>query len=132
VRYGRSMFCPSKPPAPRRLFFKAIGSKIVILSTMEIALPLPDLLTCRLSIKNGEPLEACRDKVPPSPSFGFGVADGYRVLRAKVEEHFLSKLSGQWNSDVAIFLKPNNNAKQKYFEVVCQVNTVLRAQLEKV
>ncbi|KAH7485164.1 hypothetical protein KRP22_010317 [Phytophthora ramorum] len=99
---------------------------------MDSAIPLPASLTCRLSIKNGQPLEACRDKVPPSPSFVFDVADGHRVLRAKVEEHFSSKLPGQWNSNFDIYLKPANNAKQKHFEVLCQENAALLAQLENV
>ncbi|KAH7461418.1 uncharacterized protein KRP23_4463 [Phytophthora ramorum] len=58
--------------------------------------------------------------------------DGHRVLRAKVEEHFSSKLPGQWNSNFDIYLKPANNAKQKHFEVLCQENAALLAQLENV
>ncbi|EGZ19655.1 hypothetical protein PHYSODRAFT_312723 [Phytophthora sojae] len=71
-------------------------------------LPLPESLTCRLSIKNGDPLEACRDKVPPS------------------------KFPGQWRPEFDIYLKPNNNAKQKHFEVMCQEDVALLAQLKEV
>ncbi|KAE9036247.1 hypothetical protein PR001_g8917 [Phytophthora rubi] len=99
---------------------------------MEPRLPLPESLSCRLSIKNGEPFEGCRDKCPPSPAFVYEVADGYRVLRAKVEEHFLSKLPGQWRPDFDIYVKPSNNAKQKQFEVLCEERTALQAQLQKI
>lgn len=94
-------------------------------------LPLPDTLSCRLSIKNGDPFEPCRDKVPPSP-FLFAVADGYRVLRAKEEELFASKLPGQWRSECDIYVKPSNHAKQKQFEVVFQEAVAMRVQVEEI
>ncbi|OWZ21969.1 hypothetical protein PHMEG_0003391 [Phytophthora megakarya] len=75
---------------------------------------------CEVSRSNGQPFEACRDKVPHSPIFVYDVRNGYRVLRAKVEEHYVSKLPGQWSADLDIYLKPNNNAKQRQFEVLCQ------------
>ncbi|KAF1786868.1 hypothetical protein JG687_00011614 [Phytophthora cactorum] len=90
---------------------------------MDLRLALPDTLSCRLIIKNGEHLQGCRDKCQPSPSFVYEVADGYRVLSAKVEEHFVSKLPGQWCSEFKIYVKPSNNAKQKQFEVLCQERT---------
>ncbi|KAF1782405.1 hypothetical protein GQ600_7794 [Phytophthora cactorum] len=68
------------------------------------SIPLPEILTCRLSIKNGEPFDACRDKV----------SEGYSILRKKIEEHFESKLPGQWKPTFDIYLKPSNNAKQKH------------------
>ncbi|ETP03929.1 hypothetical protein F441_19218 [Phytophthora nicotianae CJ01A1] len=37
-----------------------------------------------------------------------------------VEEHFEIKLPGQWRATFDIYLKPSNNAKQKWFEVVSQ------------
>ncbi|KAG3168838.1 hypothetical protein PC128_g19294 [Phytophthora cactorum] len=75
--------------------------------------PLPELLTCRISIKNGEPFDACRDKVPPSLAFLYKVSEGYSILRKKIEEHFEIKLPGQWKPTFDIYLKPSNNAKQK-------------------
>ncbi|EEY63178.1 uncharacterized protein PITG_15397 [Phytophthora infestans T30-4] len=70
-------------------------------------IPLPESLSCRLSIKNGEPFAACRDKVP-------------------------SKLPGQWRPEFDIYLKPSNNAKQKQFEIACQDTAALLAQLKDV
>ncbi|KAF1777299.1 hypothetical protein GQ600_8714 [Phytophthora cactorum] len=86
------------------------------------SIPLPELLTCRLSIKNGEPFDACRDKVPPSPAFL------YKHSEKKIEEHFESKLPDQWKPTFDIYLKPSNNAKQKQFEIVCQETVALLAQ----
>ncbi|KAG3035844.1 hypothetical protein PC121_g392 [Phytophthora cactorum] len=93
---------------------------------------LPELLNCRLSIKNGEPFDACRDKVPPSPACLYNVSEGYNILRKKIEEHFESKLPGQWKSTFDIYLKPSNNAKQKQFEIVCQETVALLAQGKEV
>ncbi|KAG3085836.1 hypothetical protein PI124_g18641 [Phytophthora idaei] len=93
---------------------------------------LPASLTCRLSIKKGEPFDTCRDKVPPSPAFLYKVSEGYSILRAEVEEHFESKLPGQWKPTFDIYLKPSNNAKQKQFEVVCQETAALLVQLKDV
>ncbi|KAG2808349.1 hypothetical protein PC111_g14413 [Phytophthora cactorum] len=90
--------------------------------------PLPELLTCRISIKNGEPFDACRDKVPPSLAFLYKVSEGYSILRKKIEEHFEIKLPGQWKPTFDIYLKPSNNAKQKQFEIVCQETVALLAQ----
>ncbi|KAG6951480.1 hypothetical protein JG688_00013708 [Phytophthora aleatoria] len=95
-------------------------------------IPLPELLTCRLSIKNGEPFDACRDKFPPSPALLYKVSEGYSILRKKIEEHFESKLPGQWKPTFDIYLKPSNNAKQKKFEIVCQETAALLAQLKEV
>ncbi|KAF1775558.1 hypothetical protein GQ600_3828 [Phytophthora cactorum] len=92
---------------------------------------LPELLNCRLSIKNGEPFDACRDKVPPSPACLYNVSEGYNILRKKIEEHFESKLPGQWKPTFDIYLKPSNNAKQKQFEIVCQETVALLAQERK-
>jgi hypothetical protein len=50
-------------------------------------IPLPELLSYRLTIKNGALYTACRDKVAPS-DFIFHVSTGYRVLRATIEEKF--------------------------------------------
>ncbi|RLN92589.1 hypothetical protein BBJ28_00026783 [Nothophytophthora sp. Chile5] len=96
---------------------------------MELEVPLPELLTCRLYIKNGLPLTSCHEKVSPSPSFLFRVADVYRVLKAKVEEHFESKLPGKWTSELDIYLKPSNNAPQKDFEALCPASDGLLTQL---
>ncbi|OWZ08570.1 hypothetical protein PHMEG_00018862 [Phytophthora megakarya] len=57
---------------------------------------------------------------------------GYCVLRAQVEENFVGKLPDQWCNSFEIYLKPNNSAKQKQYEVLCQENTALIAKLEKV
>ncbi|KAG4226271.1 hypothetical protein PC116_g25316 [Phytophthora cactorum] len=92
--------------------------------------PLPELLTCRISIKNGEPFDACRDKVPPSLAFLYKVSEGYSILRKKIEEHFEIKLPGQWKPTFDIYLKPSNNAKQKQFEIVCQETVALLAQVK--
>ncbi|KAG2771128.1 hypothetical protein PC129_g17932 [Phytophthora cactorum] len=96
------------------------------------SIPLPELLTCRLSIKNGEPFGASRDKVPPSPAFLYKLSEGYSILRKKIEEHFESKLPGQWKPTFDIYLKPSNNAKQKQFEIVCQETVALLAQVKEV
>ncbi|ETK75158.1 hypothetical protein L915_18194, partial [Phytophthora nicotianae] len=55
----------------------------------------------------------------------------YGVLSAKVEEPFSSKLPGQWRTEFDIYVKPSNNAKQK-FEVICQERTALQSQLQKI
>ncbi|ETO79780.1 hypothetical protein F444_05598, partial [Phytophthora nicotianae P1976] len=47
---------------------------------------------------------------------------GYRVLRAKVEEHFDIKIPGQWCAD---YFKPTNNAYQKDFD-----SSALQVQLD--
>jgi hypothetical protein len=46
-------------------------------------LPLPPQLHCRLSVKAGEPLTPCRDRVP-GHDFAFIVADGYEVREANL------------------------------------------------
>ncbi|ETM01840.1 hypothetical protein L917_01632, partial [Phytophthora nicotianae] len=43
-------------------------------------------------------------------------SEGYRVLRAKVEEHFDNKIPGQWCANNEIYFKPTNNAYQKDFQ----------------
>eukprot|EP00644_Phytophthora_capsici_P015628 jgi/Phyca11/121561/e_gw1.44.275.1 len=73
---------------------------------MELAVPLPDSITCRLFIKNGQPYGSCRNK------------------------HFESKLPGQWSSDFAIYFKPTNNAYQKDFQVLCTDSDAMRVQLD--
>ncbi|ETP25411.1 hypothetical protein F441_01742 [Phytophthora nicotianae CJ01A1] len=97
---------------------------------MEITIPLPNTLTCRLFIKNGNPFVYCRNKVPPSPTFVFNIAEGYRVLRAKVEEHFDNKIPDQWCADYDIYFKPTNNAYQKDFQVLCSDSSALQVQLD--
>ncbi|ETO62871.1 hypothetical protein F444_19279 [Phytophthora nicotianae P1976] len=86
----------------------------------ELRLPLPDALSCRLTLKNGKPLQGCHDKCLPSPPFADKVVEGYRVLSAKVEEHFSSKLPGQQRTEFDSYVKQSNNAKQKQFGVICQ------------
>ncbi|KAE9300091.1 hypothetical protein PF001_g15126 [Phytophthora fragariae] len=97
---------------------------------MELTIPLPESISCRLFIKNGQPYASGRNKVPPSPSFVLKVAEGYRVLRAKVEEHFENKLPGQWRPDFVLYFKPTNNASQKDFQVLCSDGDALRVQLD--
>jgi hypothetical protein len=99
---------------------------------MEKAIPIPDNLTCRLFIKNGQPYASSRNKVPPSPAFVFPIAQGSRLLRATVAEHFESKLPGQWNSDYDIYFKPTNNAYQKDFLVLSTDNPAMQVQLDTV
>ncbi|KAG3012615.1 hypothetical protein PC121_g12810 [Phytophthora cactorum] len=84
----------------------------------------------RLFIKNGDPYGSCRNKVPPSPTFVFNVAEGYRVLRAKVEEHFESKIPGQWRADFAIYSKSANSAYQKDFQLIWSDSEALQTQLD--
>jgi hypothetical protein len=62
----------------------------------------------------------------------YDVADGYSVLRAMAEEHFLNRLPGQWRSEFDIYVKPSNNAKLKQFETICQERAALLTQLGKV
>ncbi|KAF1780816.1 hypothetical protein GQ600_563 [Phytophthora cactorum] len=90
----------------------------------------PERLTSRLFIKNGDPYGSCRNKVPPSPTFVFNVAEGYRVLRAKVEEHFESKIPGQWRADFAIYSKSANSAYQKDFQLIWSDSEALQTQLD--
>ncbi|RLN76932.1 hypothetical protein BBJ28_00016433, partial [Nothophytophthora sp. Chile5] len=55
--------------------------------------------------------------------------NGYRVLKAKVEEHFKSKLPGEWTPELDIYLKSSNNAPQKDFEALCPASDGLLTQL---
>ncbi|KAE9034901.1 hypothetical protein PR001_g9532 [Phytophthora rubi] len=97
---------------------------------MQATLPLPDSLTCRVFIRNGRAYGSGRNKVPPSPKFVFDVAEGYPVLRAKVENHFESVLPGQWSPELVIYFKPTNNAYQKDYQVLCNDNNAMQVQLE--
>ncbi|ETI34097.1 hypothetical protein F443_19329 [Phytophthora nicotianae P1569] len=94
--------------------------KLSVAFDTELRLPLPDALSCRPTLKNREPLQGCHDKCLPSPPFADKVVEGYRVLSAKVEEHFSSKLPGQQRTKFDNYVKQSNNAKQKQFGVICQ------------
>ncbi|KAG1711644.1 hypothetical protein DVH05_008891 [Phytophthora capsici] len=96
---------------------------------MEI--PLPDVLSCRLTIKSGQPYTACRDKVAPC-DFVFRVANGPRVLRASIEEKFEASLPGQSTSSFDVYLKPSKHAPQKDYAKLCTSAEAFQAQLETV
>ncbi|OWZ16054.1 hypothetical protein PHMEG_00010198 [Phytophthora megakarya] len=66
-----------------------------------------------------------RNKVPPSPTFVFQIAAGYRVLRVNVEEGFESQLRGQWIDDFV-----TNNASQKDFQVLASDPNFMHVQLD--
>ncbi|RLN90753.1 hypothetical protein BBJ28_00024516 [Nothophytophthora sp. Chile5] len=111
--------------------FLAVHSAIGGLSSWTLSLPLPEQLTYRLVIKNGDALMPCRNKAPPV-DFVFRVADGWRVLMAMVQERFESKLPGQWSTDFAVMLKGSKGSAQNEFVRLCQGPEAFRAQLQTV
>jgi hypothetical protein len=64
-------------------------------------LPLPPQLHCRLSVKAGEPLTPCRDRVP-GHDFAFMVADGYEVLVGHVKRIFETTDTLSWPGGYAV------------------------------
>ncbi|OWZ06404.1 hypothetical protein PHMEG_00021346 [Phytophthora megakarya] len=97
---------------------------------MEQRIPLPENLTCRLFINNGQPLGSGHDKVLHSPTFVFQIAHGYHVFRVKVEEVFDSHLRGQWRDGFVIYFKPTNNASKKDLQVLATDPNLMRVQLD--
>ncbi|KAF1792733.1 hypothetical protein GQ600_197 [Phytophthora cactorum] len=73
---------------------------------------LPPQLHYRLSIKSGEPLTPCRDRLPGN-DFAFVVADGYAVLLGHTKRIFESTNGLTWSEPVALYTKPTNNAAQR-------------------
>ncbi|KAE9279547.1 hypothetical protein PF008_g28333 [Phytophthora fragariae] len=101
-------------------------------SAMQVrALPLPDQLNVRLSVKTGDPLTACRDNIAPI-DFLFPVATGYGGLRGTVEDMFARQLPNMWHSDIDLYLKPSNNAPQQNFSVIQEGERDFKVQLETV
>ncbi|OWZ06285.1 hypothetical protein PHMEG_00021483 [Phytophthora megakarya] len=98
---------------------------------MEQRIPLPENLPCRLLLRTNSLSVLVTNNVPPSPTFVFQVADGYRVLRVKVEKVFDSHLRGQWRDDFVIYFKSTNNASQKDFQVLATNTNLMRMQLDK-
>ncbi|KAJ8554789.1 hypothetical protein ON010_g9695 [Phytophthora cinnamomi] len=96
-----------------------------------LELPLPDQLQVRLTVKTGDPLTACRDKLAPI-NFIFKVATGYRGLRGAVEEMFGRHLPNVWRQKFDLNLKPNNNAPKRDFSVIQAGEHEFNVQLETV
>ncbi|OWZ09783.1 hypothetical protein PHMEG_00017462 [Phytophthora megakarya] len=86
-----------------------------------MSLPLPSILTCRLNVKNGEPLTSCRNKTDPI-DFPFEVGRGFRLLKAQVATEFGRKLPGEWRDEFSVFLKLSKHAPQRDFRKLEEEN----------
>ncbi|KAG2775949.1 hypothetical protein PC129_g21527 [Phytophthora cactorum] len=93
----------------------------------EIIRQLPPQLKCRLSVKSGEPLTPCRDKVP-GHDFTFMVADGYDVLLGHIKRVFDTTNGLTWEESVSVYVKPTNHAPQKDYIQVATDSTAIEAQ----
>ncbi|KAG2998602.1 hypothetical protein PC120_g21105 [Phytophthora cactorum] len=93
----------------------------------EIIRQLPPQLKCRLSVKSGEPLTPCRDKVP-GHDFTFMVADGYDVLLGHIKRVFDTTNGLTWEESVSVYVKPTNHAPQKDYIQVATDSTAMEAQ----
>ncbi|ETM97568.1 hypothetical protein PPTG_20219 [Phytophthora nicotianae INRA-310] len=94
-------------------------------------IPLPQQLSVRLTVKNGDPLTACRDKLPPI-DFLFQVSAGYRGLRGTIEEMFNRQFPNVWRDEFQLYLKPSNHAPQRDFSVLQEGQSEFDMQLETV
>ncbi|KAE9082155.1 hypothetical protein PF007_g22383 [Phytophthora fragariae] len=107
-------------------------SEFVAESAMQVpTLSLPDQLKVRLTVKTGDPLTACRDKIAPI-DFLFQVATGYGGLRGTVEEMFARQLPNVWRPDFDLYLKPSNNAPQRDLSAIQEGERDFKVQLETV
>ncbi|ETO72966.1 hypothetical protein F444_11047 [Phytophthora nicotianae P1976] len=93
-------------------------------------LPLPSLLTCRITAKNGEPYTRAHEKVSPK-EFVLTIAEGPAALRKIIEKKLEEMVPGQWQPGFAVFLKPSNHAKQKDYVPLVE-SSAFKAQLEGV
>ncbi|KAG3194834.1 hypothetical protein PC128_g8997 [Phytophthora cactorum] len=93
----------------------------------EIIRQLPPQLKCRLSVKSGEPLTSCRDKVP-GHDFTFMVADGYDVLLGHIKRVFDTTNGLTWEESVSVYVKPTIHAPQKDYIQVATDSTAMEAQ----
>ncbi|KAG3227646.1 hypothetical protein PC129_g1817 [Phytophthora cactorum] len=93
----------------------------------EIIRQLPPQLKCRLSVKSGEPLIPCRDKVP-GHDFTFMVPDGYDVLLGHIKRVFDTTNGLTWEESVSVYVKPTNHAPQKDCMHVATDSTAMEAQ----
>ncbi|ETP18197.1 hypothetical protein F441_07544 [Phytophthora nicotianae CJ01A1] len=76
-----------------------------------MSLPLPAILTCRLTIKNDDPLTSCRNKTEPI-DFSFQIDRGFRLFKAQVATEFIRRLPNDWQDDFSVYLKPTKHAPQ--------------------
>ncbi|KAG3144821.1 hypothetical protein C6341_g18631 [Phytophthora cactorum] len=107
----------------------SLRSKNLILqaSMTEIKRQLPPQLKCRLSVKSGEPLTPCRDKVP-GHDFTFMVVDGYDVLLGHIKRVFDTTNGLTWEESVSVYVKPTNHAPQKDYIQVATDSAAMEAQ----
>ncbi|KAJ8578689.1 hypothetical protein ON010_g513 [Phytophthora cinnamomi] len=89
----------------------------VITAMQPSGIPLPEQLRVHLTVKTGDPLTACRDKLPPI-DFLFQVSSSYGGLRGTVEEMFTRQLPNVWRSEFELYLEPSNPATQRDFSVL--------------
>ncbi|KAE9091641.1 hypothetical protein PF010_g18109 [Phytophthora fragariae] len=92
---------------------------------------LPPQLKCRLSVKSGEPLTPCRDKVP-GHDFTFMVADGYDVLLGHIKRVFDTTNGLTWEDTLSVFVKPTNHAPQNDYIQVATDSTAMEAQFSTI
>ncbi|ETP14127.1 hypothetical protein F441_10897 [Phytophthora nicotianae CJ01A1] len=93
-------------------------------------LPLPSLLTCWITAKNGEPYTRAHEKVSPK-EFVLTIAEGPAALRKIIEKKLEEMVPGRWQPGFAVFLKPSNHAKQKDYVPLVE-SSAFKAQLEGV
>ncbi|ETP13879.1 hypothetical protein F441_11109 [Phytophthora nicotianae CJ01A1] len=79
-----------------------------------MSLPLPAILTCLLTIKNGDPLTSCRNKTEPI-DFSFQIDCSFRLFKAQVATEFIRRLPNDWQDDFSVYLKPTKHAPQREF-----------------
>ncbi|ETO72729.1 hypothetical protein F444_11253 [Phytophthora nicotianae P1976] len=79
-----------------------------------MSLPLPAILTCRFTIKNGDPLTSCRNKTEPI-DFSFQIDCSFRLFKAQVATEFIRRLPNDWQDDFSVYLKPTKHAPQREF-----------------
>lgn len=97
----------------------------------EITRQLPPQLKCRLSVKSGEPLTPCRDKVP-GHDFIFTVADGYDVLLGHIKRVFDTTNGLTWEESLLVYAKPTNHAPQKDYVQVATDSTAMKDQFSTI
>ncbi|KAG1685273.1 hypothetical protein DVH05_008489 [Phytophthora capsici] len=86
-----------------------------------MSLPLPAILTCQLTVKNGTPRTSCRNKGDPI-DFPFEIERGFRLLKAQVASEFCRKFPGEWRDEYNVFLKPSKHAPQRDFLMLDEEN----------
>ncbi|KAE9318485.1 hypothetical protein PF008_g18497 [Phytophthora fragariae] len=68
--------------------------------------------------------------VHPSSTFVFDVAEGYPVLRAKIENLFESVLPRKWTPELVIYYMSTSNAYQTDSQALCNNSSAMQVPLE--